>query len=266
MISELAYIDSGAKLADNVTVQPFAYIEADVEIGEGTVIASGAKILNGARIGKGCSIHSGAVISGTPQDLKFDGERTTCEIGDNTTIRECVTINRGTKSRGKTVVGSDCLIMAYAHVAHDCILGNRVILVNNVSIAGEVEIGDWAILAGHVAVHQFVRIGKHSMVAGGSLVVKDVPPYITAGHSPVQFAGLNVIGLRRRGFTAAQITHMQEIYRILFQSNMNYSNACERIALDIEQSEYRDDILEFVETSNRGIIKPYAATGTECEM
>lgn len=266
MISELAYIDGGAKLGENVIVQPFAYIEEDVEIGNGAIIASGAKILSGARIGNNCHIHAGAVVSGVPQDLKFEGEKTICIIGDGTVVRECATINRGTKTRGETVIGKNCLIMAYAHVAHDCVIGDKVILVNNVSVAGEVEIGDWAILGGHVAVHQFVKIGQHSMIAGGSLVSKDVPAYITAGHRPVQFVGLNVIGLRRRGFTAQQIGEIQDVYRILFQSGLNYSNACEQISVELPKTKYSAEVLDFVTTSKRGLIRPYSKTSGELEL
>lgn len=256
MISELAYIDSNAIIGEGVTVQPFAYIEGDVEIGKGTIVASGAKILNGARIGENCHIHSGAVVSGDPQDLKFVGEKTTCRIGNNTTIRECATISKGTKAKGVTIVGEDCLIMAYAHVAHDCVIGNRVILVNGVSIAGEVEIGDWAILGGHVAIHQFVKIGRHVMISGGSLIGKDIPPYVIVGQFPAQFVGLNSVGLRRRGFTSDDMTLLQDIYRILFKSGLNFSNACSKISSDLPDSEYKNEIIKFVEASSRGIIKP----------
>ncbi len=263
MISELAYIDPKAVLGENVTVKPFAYVEGDVIIGEGTIIDSGAKILDGSRIGKCCHVHAGAVVSGTPQDLKFDGEYTTCIIGDNTTIRECATINKGTKAKGKTVVGDDCLIMAYAHVAHDCIVGNRVILVNNVSVAGEVEIGDWAILGGHAAVHQFVKIGKHAMVAGGTLVGKDVPPYVKAGQNPIQYLGLNSVGLRRRGFDLEHISQIHDLYRELFQNGLNTKNACEKITENICDSEYKTEILDFVTSSSRGLIKSYSGRVVE---
>lgn len=263
MVSNLAFVHTDAKIGNNVTVQPFAYIEGDVEIGDNTVIAANASVLNGARVGSNCHIHSGAVVSGVPQDLKFDGEYSQCFVGDGTVIRESATINRGTKSKGRTVVGKNCLIMAYAHVAHDCVIGDRVILVNNVSVAGEVEIGDWAILGGHVAVHQFVRIGAHVMVAGGSLIGKDVPAYITAGHNPLQYVGLNVIGLRRRGFTNEQITEIQDIYRVLFQSGKNYTSACEDIEKNMGESEYKTEILDFVKSSKRGLLKQYSSKGIE---
>ncbi len=266
MISNLAYIDTNAKLGKDVTVQPFAYIEGNVEIGDNTIIASGAKVLNGARVGKGCYIHSGAVVSGIPQDLKFVGEESLCYVGDGTMVRECATINRGTKAKGYTKVGNNCLIMAYAHVAHDCVVGDRVILVNNVSVAGEVEIGDWAILGGHVAVHQFVKIGQHAMIAGGSLIGKDVPPYVIAGHNPVSYVGLNIVGLRRRGFEAKQIGQMQDIYRTLFQSELNTTNALNKIESDAEESVYKNEILDFGRNSKRGMIKPYSKHNSDLEM
>lgn len=263
MIHNLAYVHDDAKIGENVTIEPFAYIAADTEIGDGCYIASHAVVLAGTRLGKCCNIHSGAVVGGIPQDLKFQGEYTTVEIGDNTTIRECATINRGSAAKGKTVVGKNCLIMAYAHVAHDCQVGNNAILVNNVSLAGEVEVGDWAILGGHTAVHQFVRIGEHAMIAGGSLVGKDVPPYTKAAHIPLSFVGANFIGLRRRNFTVEQIAQIQDIFRHMFQSGMNYSTACDKIETCIAQSTERDLIIDFVRTSKRGIIKPYNTSKKE---
>ena len=257
MIHNLAYVHPDAKIGENVTVEPFAYIAGDVVIGAGSYIAPHAVILDGARLGAGCRVHSGAVVAGVPQDLKFKGEYTTAEIGDYTTIRECATVNRGSAAKGKTVVGSHCLIMAYAHVAHDCVVGNHAILVNNVSIAGEVEVGDWAILGGHTAVHQFVRIGEHAMTSGGSLVSKDVPPYAKAGHLPVSFIGANFIGLRRRNFTSEQIGQIQDIFRILFQSGKNYSTACDEIMESLPATKERDLIVDFVRASKRGVIKPY---------
>ena len=263
MISELAYIDSKAALGANVEVKPFAYIEGDVVIGAGTIVDSGAKILAGARIGENCHIHGGAVISGTPQDLKYDGEYSTCVIGNNTTIRECATINKGTKAKGKTVVGDDCLIMAYAHIAHDCIVGNRAIIVNNVSLAGEVEVGDWAILGGHAAVHQFVKIGKHVIVSGGTLLTKDVPPYVKVGKNPNSYLGLNSVGLRRRGFDMNQISSIQEIYRILFQSGLNTKNAYDKIVETHSDSDFKSEILSFVDGASRGMIKSFSSISKE---
>lgn len=257
MIHQLAYIHPEAKIGNNVTIDPFAYVAGDVVIGDNSYLAPNAVVLDGARIGTNCKIYSGAVIAGIPQDLKFKGEYSTAEIGDNTTVRECATINRGSAAKGRTIVGKNCLIMAYAHVAHDCVVGDYVILVNNVSLAGEVEVNDWAILGGHTAVHQFVRIGEHAMTGGGSLVSKDIPPYVKAGHLPVSFVGANFVGLRRRNFTADQIAHIQQIFRLLFQSGKNYSVACDEIMNTLEQSRERDLIVEFVRNSKRGVIKPY---------
>lgn len=259
MISSLAYIDPRATIGNNVTIEPFAYIQADVEIGDGSWVGPHASIMDGARLGKGCKVHSGAVIAGIPQDLKFRGEYSTAVIGDNTTIRECATINRGTAARGTTVIGSNCLIMAYVHVGHDCRVGNGCVLVNRVSLAGEVEIDDFAILGGHVAVHQFVKIGCHAMISGGTLLSKDVAPYTKVAHNPPSFVGINSIGLRRRGFTTEQITDIQDMCRILFQSGLSYANGCERIEQEIAPSELRDIIVGFVRNSKRGVSKPYQA-------
>src|ERR1700712_5898045 len=216
MIQPLAYIHPQAKIADNVVIEPFVTIDKDVVIGEGTWIGPNVSIMNGARIGKNCRIFPGAVISGIPQDLKFAGKETTVEIGDNTTIRECVTINRGTKDRWKTVIGNNCLIMAYCHVAHDCVVGNNCIFSNNTTLAGHVTIGDYVVLAGMVAIHQFVQVGSHAFVTGGSLVRKDVPPYVKAAREPLSYVGINSIGLKRRGYTTEKINHILDIYRILF--------------------------------------------------
>ena len=257
MIDTLARVHPDAKLGNNVTIEPFAYIAADVVIGDDCRIGPGAVILDGARIGKNCTIHSGAVIAGVPQDLKFKGEQTTVEIGDNNTIREYATINRGTAARGKTVIGDNNLIMSYVHIGHDCIIGNYCVIVSSSLLAGEVEVGDWAILGGQTAVHQFCRIGAHAMTGGGSLVGKDIPPYVKAGHLPLSFVGVNFIGLRRRGFDSVQVAHIQDIFRILFQSGYSYSKACDMIEADLPQSPERDEILEFVRSSKRGILKPY---------
>lgn len=257
MISPLAYVDPKAKLGKDVVVEPFAFIEGDVEIGDGSWIGPHASVLDGARIGKNCKIHSGAVVAGVPQDLKFKGEVTTAVIGDNTTIREGATVNRGTAAKGITIVGSNCLLMTCAHVGHDCVVGNNCILVNRVSLGGEVEIGDWAIIGGHAAVHQFCRIGAHAMIGGGVMVAKDVPPYVKAGHNPPSYVGLNTIGLRRRGFTSEQISQIQEIARILFQSNNSYSKGCEIVEAQVVQSDFRDEILSFIRSSKRGCLKQY---------
>ena len=211
----------------------------------------------GTRIGKNCRIFPGAVIGAVPQDLKFKGEYTTVEIGDNTTIRECVTINRGTAARGKTVVGNNCLIMAYVHVAHDCLVGNNVILVNSTQLAGEVIIDDWAIIGGMSAIHQFCHIGSHVMISGGSLVRKDVPPFIKAGREPLSYVGINSIGLRRRSYNNDKIREVQEIYRYIYQKGLNISQAVEIIEAEMSATPERDEILMFVKDSKRGIIRGY---------
>ncbi len=263
MISNQAYVHPDAKLGKGVTVEPFAYIAGDVTIGDDCWIGPHAVILDGARIGKGCRIHSGAVIAGQPQDLKFKGEYTTAEIGDYNDIRECATVSRGTAAKGKTVIGSHNLIMAYAHVAHDCIVGSHCVIVNAVSLAGEVEVDDWAIIGGHSAVHQFVRIGAHAMVSGGSLVGKDVPPFVKAARNPLSFVGANFIGLRRRGFSSEKISEIQEIFRVLFQSGYGYGRACDIVEDNFPPTPERDMIIEFMRSSKRGVLKPYnPALGT----
>lgn len=253
----LTNIHPDAKIAEGVIIEPFATISSDVIIGEGSYIGPTATILPGSRIGRNCRIFSGAVIGGEPQDLKFDGEYTTVEIGNNTTIREFVTVNRGTTAKGKTVVGSNCLIMAYVHIAHDCVVGNNVILVNSISLAGEVVIDDFAIVGGHSAIHQFCHVGKHVMISGGSLVRKDVPPYIKAGREPLSYAGVNSIGLRRRDFSNETICQIQDIYRIIYQKGYNNTQALEVIEAEMPASRERDEILLFLKDSKRGIIKGY---------
>lgn len=266
MISNLAYVHPDAKLGERVTVEPFAYIAGDVSIGDDCWIAPHAVILDGARIGKGCKIHSSAVIAGMPQDLKFRGEYSTVEIGDNVTIRECATINRGTASKGVTKIGNNTLIMSYAHVGHDCTVGDNCVIVSSVLLAGEVEVGDWAIIGGGSAIHQFCRIGEHAMLSGGSLVGKDVPPYVKAAHFPLSYAGANFIGLRRRGFTSEQVHHIQDIFRILFQSGYAYGKACDMIMEQVPQSRERDLIVDFVRESKRGVLKPFNAAKEGEEM
>ncbi len=257
MNQPLAYIHPEAKIAHNVVIEPFSTIYKNVEIGEGTWIGPNVTIMEGARIGKNCKIFPGAVISSVPQDLKFAGEETTAVIGDNTVIRECVTVSRGTIDKMRTVVGSNCLIMSYAHIAHDCVVGNNCIVVNAVQMAGHVEMGDYAIIGGSSAVHQFVKIGSHAMISGGSLVRKDVPPYVKAAREPLTYAGINSIGLRRRGFTSEQINEVQQIYRILFMSGNNTTEALDKIEIELAPSKERDEILNFVRNSGRGIIKSY---------
>ena len=257
MHRSLSYIDPQAKLAKNVVVEPFVTIEKNVEIGSGTWIGSNVTIMEGARIGENCEIFPGAVISAIPQDLKFEGEESLAIIGDNTIIRECATINRATKATGKTIVGKNCLIMAYAHIAHDCVIGNNAIVVNNVAMGGHVEIGEHAIIGGLTAVHQFIKIGKHCMVSGGSLIRKDIPPYVKAGREPLSFIGINSIGLRRKKFSESEITEIQDIYRILYQKGYNNTQAINKIEIDFKISEIRDEIISFVRGSGRGIMRGY---------
>jgi UDP-N-acetylglucosamine acyltransferase len=254
-MTRLTNIHPDAKIGHNVTIDSFVTITKDVEIEEGTWIGPNAVIMDGARIGKNCMIFPGAVISGIPQDLKFSGEETTAEIGDNTTIREYVTVNRGTKAKGKTVVGKNCLIQSYAHIAHDCIVKNQVILGSYSGLAGEVEVDDFAIVSPGSLVHQFVKIGKHVIIQGASKVIKDVPPYITAGRDPLCFAGLNSVGLRRRGFSNEKINEIQEIYRIIYQRGLNNSDAQKYIEQHVAPSAERDEILAFLKNATRGIIK-----------
>ena len=257
MNQPLSYVHPGAKVAKTVVLEPFSTIDNNVEIGEGTWIGSNVTILEGARIGKNCSIYPGAVISGVPQDLKFKGEETTAEIGDNTVIRECVTINRGTNWRKKTKIGKNCLIMAYSHIAHDCQVGDYSIFSNNSTLAGHVTVGTHVTLAGMVAVHQFCHIGRHSFVAGGSLVRKDIPPYVKAAREPLSYVGINSVGLRRRGFEADTIKSIQNIYRILFQMKFNNTQAIRYIEAEVEATKERDEILSFIQNSKRGIMKGY---------
>ncbi len=257
MNQPLAYVHPGAKIAKNVVIEPFTTIHNNVIIGDGTWIGSNVTIMEGARIGKNCNIFPGCVISAVPQDLKFQDEETTVEIGDNTTLREYVTINRGTVDRGKTVIGKNCLIMAYCHVAHDCIVGDNCIFSNNSTLAGHVTVGDYVILAGMTAVHQFCTLGQHAFVTGGSLVRKDVPPYVKGAREPMSYVGINSIGLRRRGFTSEKIREIQSIYRILYQKNYNNSQAVRLIEADMEATTERDEILQFIKNSKRGIMKGY---------
>lgn len=255
LISPLASVHPEAKLAPGVEVHPFAVIQANTEIGEGTIIHSGAVICSGARIGKRCEIHPGAVISGIPQDLKFEGEDSIAILGDDTIVRECVTVNRGTVSRGKTVVGNHCLLMAYSHVAHDCVLGDHVIIGNATQLAGEVEVEDYAIASGGTLVHQFVRIGRHVMVQGGSRINKDIPPYTLVGREPICYCGINIVGLRRRGFTNDQIHCINDIFRTIYQRGLNTTEALATVEREVEDCPERDEILRFIRASSRGIIR-----------
>lgn len=258
MKQPLAYIHPAARIASSVVIDPFVTIDQNVEIGEGTRIGSNVTILEGARIGKNCTIFPGAVIGAVPQDLKFQGEDTLAIIGDNTTLRECVTVNRGTASKGKTVVGNNCLIMAYSHVAHDCVVGNNVIISNATQLAGEVIVDDFAVIGGGTLVHQFCHLGSHVMIQGGALINKDVPPYVKAGREPISFAGVNSIGLRRRGFTSESIRDIQDIYRYLYLSGLNVSDALARIEAELPATTERDEIIMFIRNAKRGIIRGYA--------
>ncbi len=255
MISSLAQIDPKARLGTGVTVEPFAVIQGNVVIGDNTWIGSGAMIYDGARIGSDCRIFNGASIATIPQDLKFEGEDTVLEIGDRTTVREFATLNRGTKARGRTSIGADCLLMGYTHVAHDCTIGDHVILVSYTGVAGEVEIGDWAILGGGTMVHQFVHIGAHVMIGGGSKVRMDVPPFIKADRDPMAYMGLNAIGLGRRGFSNEKIRELHEIYRAFYNMKMNTVKALEYISENFKPTAERDYILEFIRHSERGVIR-----------
>ena len=257
MNQPLAYVHPGAKIAKNVVIEPFTTIHNNVIIGEGTWIGSNVTIMEGARIGKNCNIFPGCVISAIPQDLKFKDEETTVIIGDNTTLREYVTINRGTVDRGKTVVGKNCLIMAYCHIAHDCIVGDNCIFSNNSTLAGHVTIGNYVILAGMTAVHQFCTIGQHAFITGGSLVRKDVPPFVKGAREPMSYVGINSIGLRRRGFKSEKIREIQNIYRTLFQKGFNNTQAVRLIEAEMEATTERDEILQFIKNSKRGIMKGY---------
>lgn len=257
MYQPLSHIHPNASIAKNVVIEPFTSIENNVVIGQGTWIGSNVTIMTGARIGKNCSIFPGSVISAVPQDLKFDGEDTTAVIGDNTIIRECVTINRGTNDRNKTVIGKNCLIMAYCHIAHDCIVGDNSIFSNNSTLAGHVTVGSYVILAGMVAVHQFCAIGNHAFVAGGSLVRKDIPPFVKAAREPISYVGINSVGLRRRGFDSKVIMQIQAIYRTLYQKKYNNTQAVNIMEVEMEATKERDEIILFIKNSQRGIMKGY---------
>jgi len=245
-----------AQLGEGVSVGHFSVIEEDVLIGEGTEIGHNVTILNGSRIGKNCIIFPGAVIGAIPQDLKYAGEYTTAEIGDNTTIRECVTINKGTTDRMKTVVGSNCLLMAYVHIAHDVVVGDSCIIANQASIAGHVVIDDYVIIeGGAVAVQQFVHIGKHAFVTGGSKVRKNIPPYIKAGRDPLAYVGVNSVGLKRRGFEDEDIRKIEDIYRLIFVQNANIGKGLEQVENTLAPSLFKEEIIGFIKGSDKGVIK-----------
>jgi UDP-N-acetylglucosamine acyltransferase len=260
-IHPLATVHPNAKLGENVEVGPYAYIEEHVEIGEGSKILPHATIFNYVKMGKNCTVFPGAVVGAVPQDLKFDGEVTYVEIGDNVNIRECATINRGTMAsgRGVTKIGSNVLLMSYTHVAHDCTVGNNCILVSYVGIAGETDVDDWAIIGGSTVAHQFSRVGTHAMVGGGSKINKDVPPYVLCGREPLSFAGINIVGLRRRGFTSDQIYNIKNMYEVIYGSGLNTTDALAKIEAELPQSVERDTIVTFIRNSKRGIIKGFGS-------
>lgn len=255
LISSLAHVSPNAQIADGAVIEPFAYIDDNVTIGKGTWVGPHAVIQSGTTIGEDCKIFSGAVIGAIPQDLKFSGEDSKVVVGDRTVIRECVTINRGTADRMETKVGSDCLLMAYCHLAHDVSVGDHVIIANSGNIAGHVTIEDWAILEGMVGVQQFVTIGQHAFVAGGSLVRKNIPPFVKAAREPLSFIGVNSIGLRRRGFANEQVVNIEDIYRTLYVQNGNISQALRVAEAELAQSNEKSVILEFISASDKGIIR-----------
>ena len=257
MSNAFSNISPKAKIGKEVKIESFVTISDDVEIGDGCWIGSNVTIMDGARIGNNCRIFPGAVISAIPQDLKFDDEKSIVSIGDNTTVREFATINRATNFSGVTSIGENCLTMAYVHVAHDCHIANNVILVNSVQLGGHVEIAEHAIIGGISAIHQFVKIGSYAMISGGSLVRKDVPPYIKVAKEPLSFIGINSIGLSRKGFSEEKILEIQNIYRSIFQSNLNYTQALEKVKKEFPQNDETNNIIKFINESERGIIKGY---------
>lgn len=256
-IHPLATVHPNAKLGENVEVGPYAFIDDNVEIGDNCKIHPHANIYPYVKMGNNCEVYPGAVVGAAPQDLKFEGEVTYVEIGNYVTIRECATINRGTKASGKgvTKVGDHTLVMSYVHIAHDCVVGNHCILVSYVGIAGETEVDDWAIIGGNTAVHQFSRIGKHAMIGGCSAVNKDIPPYSICGRTPICYAGINIVGLRRRGFDSDVIRNIKDIYDTIYYQGYNISDGCAKVEAGFPQSEERDTILEFIRGSKRGIVR-----------
>ncbi|MFN0215099.1 MAG: acyl-ACP--UDP-N-acetylglucosamine O-acyltransferase [Saprospiraceae bacterium] len=253
-------VHPNARIGNNVQIGNFTTIEADVSIGDNCWIAPNVTIMNGARLGENCRIYPGTVLSAPPQTKVPLEEPAELFIGSGTTIRECATLNRGNLGfGGKTTVGDNCLIMAYVHIAHDCHIGHDSVLANNVTLAGHIQIGEWATLGGMAAVHQFVRIGAQVMIGGGSLVRKDVPPFITAAREPLSYAGINSIGLRRRGFSTGEMHHIEDIFRILYVRGNSVKKALNIIEAEIPDSEHKAQILEFARNSKRGLIKGYRA-------
>ena len=255
MISESAFIHPDARIGKNVIIEPFTFIAGNVVIGDGSWIGPNAVILDGARIGKNCRIFPTAVVSAIPQDLKYRGEDSTAEIGDNTILREGVTVNRGTAAVGRTIIAENCILMAYSHVGHDCYMEKNCIMGNAAGLAGEVKVGEWAILSAGALVHQFARVGAHVMIGGAAKVRTDVPPFIKADRDPLTFMGLNSIGLKRRGFEKVRIDEIHNIYRIIYQRGLNVTQALEIIEKEFKPSPDRDYIIDFIRNSERGIIR-----------
>lgn len=259
-IHPTALISPEAIIGEGVSIGPYTVVESDVSIGGGTVVGPQVHIASGTHIGSDCRIHTGAVLGGEPQDLKFSGETTYLYIGDRTVIRECVTLNRGTKASGKTVVGSDNLIMAYVHAGHDCVIGNHVVIANSVQFGGHCEVGDFVVVGGLAGVHQFVRIGRYSMVGGIARASLDVPPFVMAGgHSSFRYEGLNAVGLKRRGFSSEKITLIRDVYRIIFQSGLLLGNALEKVRAECPPEPEVTEILQFFASGRHGrkFIRPF---------
>ena len=254
VIHPTAIIHESTSLGSNVKIGPYSIIGENVYIGDNTIIGNHVNILPNVKIGTGCNIFHASSIGEIPQDLKFEGENTKTIIGDNTTIREYVTINRGTSESGETRVGSNCLLMASTHVAHDCILGDNVIMSNLTTLGGHVEIQNWVVLGGGVLVHQFTKIGEHAFIGGRRLVLQDVPPYILAAGEPVQYSGINSIGLRRRKFDSVQRSLIKKAYKFIYRSKLNTTDAILNIKENLEQTKEIKNIVKFVENSERGII------------
>jgi UDP-N-acetylglucosamine acyltransferase len=259
-ISNLAVVHPDAKLGKKVKIEPFAYIAADVEIGEGCWIGPHVTIADGVRMGANCKVFPGAVVGGEPQDLKYDGEKSILEIGNNVIIREYCTLNKGTKANYKTQIKDNVLLMAYVHIAHDCIVGHNTIIANSSNLAGHIEIGNYVIIGGMTAIHQFVKVGDYAMVGGGALVRKDVPPFVKAAREPLSYVGVNSVGLQRRGFSTKQINHIQDIYRILFVKGYNTRQAVSLIEATIKTSPERDQILNFLGEADRGVMRGFKAS------
>ena len=255
MISQLAQVSPKAQVAEGVVIDAFSTVHDDVVIGAGTHIHPNVTLYPGTRIGENCEVFPGAVIGVIPQDLKFDGEYTTVEIGDRTVIRECVTIHRGTKDKWKTTIGSDCLLMTYVHIAHDCAIGDHVILASYTGLSGHCVVEDWAILEGRCGTQQFIHVGAHAFIAGGSLIRKNVPPYVKAAREPLTYAGVNSVGLRRRGYTDEQVREVEDIYRTLYVQNSNLSKGIEQVKESMPETAIRNRILTFIEKSDKGVIR-----------